>query len=80
MAAQQEVAFARNQARIGGTERCIVDEVEAEGRAIGRTEGDAPEIDGTIRIYEKGRVFTAGEILKVTVTAAHGYDLEGTPA
>jgi ribosomal protein S12 methylthiotransferase len=79
MAAQQEVAFRRNQARVGQELAAIVDEVEAPGRAIGRTQGDAPEIDGSIRIYARGRAFQPGEILRVRVTAAKGYDLEGGP-
>ena len=79
MAAQQKIAFARNAQKVGRTLRAIVDEPEGKGRAIARTEHDAPEIDGTIRLFKRGRVFLPGEILEVKVEKAKGYDLEGTP-
>jgi ribosomal protein S12 methylthiotransferase len=94
MVAQQEVAFARNQARIGTSVRCIVDRVEAAeeikgatggGRGEvyhGRTEGDAPEIDGAIRFRVSEQAGGAsslqpGALVTVHVTSASGYDLEG---
>jgi len=79
MAAQQEIAFARNQAKVGSTVRAIVDEPEGKGRAVARTEHDAPEIDGELRLYQKGRIFVPGELLNVRVVKAVGYDLEGAP-
>ncbi len=79
MAAQQEIAFAKNREKVGRRVRAIVDEVEAEGRAIGRTEWDAPEIDGTVRLYRRGRRFQAGEIVEAEVLRADGYDLEARP-
>jgi ribosomal protein S12 methylthiotransferase len=79
MEAQQRVAFAKNQAKLGREVRVIVDEPEGSGRAVARTEHDAPEIDGSIRLWKRGREFRPGEILLARVEKAKGYDLEGTP-
>ncbi len=76
MRVQQRIAFARNRARVGETVQAIVDAVPARGRpATGRTEGDAPDIDGTIRL--RGKDLKPGRIVRARVTGADGYDLEG---
>jgi ribosomal protein S12 methylthiotransferase len=80
MKAQQDIAFEKNDAKIGKVVRAIVDEIEGKGRAVARTEHDAPEIDGTLRIYKKGREFKPGELLEARIVRADGYDLEGEPA
>jgi ribosomal protein S12 methylthiotransferase len=79
MELQQKIAFARAAEKVGRRVRALVDEVEGEGRAIGRTEWDAPEIDGVVKVYERGRGFRPGEMLTVEVTGADGYDLEAKP-
>jgi ribosomal protein S12 methylthiotransferase len=79
MAAQQKVAFAKGREKVGRRFPVLVDEVEAKGRAIGRSEWDAPEIDGVVKVYERGRAFEAGQMVSVEVTAADGYDLEARP-
>jgi ribosomal protein S12 methylthiotransferase len=76
MRVQQRIAFARNRARVGETLQAIVDAGPARGRsATGRTEGDAPDIDGTIRLRGKG--LEPGRIVRARVTGADGYDLKG---
>lgn len=44
-------------------------------RYLGRTEGDAPEIDGTVFVV--GRDVVVGEFYDVRITGAHPYDLVG---
>ncbi len=76
MALQQEITFSRNRDLVGETVECIVDGPTGEpGFHLGRTFGDAPDIDGTILI--KGAGLEAGGIGAVRVTGADGYDLEG---
>ncbi|GIW71736.1 MAG: hypothetical protein KatS3mg102_1278 [Planctomycetota bacterium] len=84
MEVQQEVAFARNRARVGSVLRAIIDEPAASAERtarthwLGRTEGDAPEIDGTIRLRAPaGSRLVAGQLVRARVTASLGYDLEG---
>jgi ribosomal protein S12 methylthiotransferase len=73
MAAQQEVSRGIMAARVGRSIDVIVDEVNAEG-AVGRSQWDAPEIDGSV--FLKG-AFGArpGDIVKAQVTHADEYDL-----
>ncbi|MGQ9712687.1 MAG: 30S ribosomal protein S12 methylthiotransferase RimO [Desulfotomaculales bacterium] len=74
-ALQKQISHALNRAKVG---REI--EVLAEGkqgkRYFGRTEGDAPEVDG--RVYFTGNMSVSpGDFVKVRITRALPYDLEG---
>ncbi len=76
---QREIATEANNARIGTTVDVIVDAV-AEGEShhfVGRTEGDAPEVDGRVLIHGATDA-TVGTFRKVFVTGATDFDLEGT--
>ena len=64
--------------RVGQRLQVLVDRVE-DGIAIARTAGDAPEIDGVVRI-KASALTRPGEFLDVTITAAGTYDLEGRVA
>lgn len=77
MEAQQEVALAWSQARIGQTLEAIIDgpDPEVPGHFLGRTWADAPDIDCLVRI--KGKGLQAGDLTQVKITAADGYDLIG---
>lgn len=77
MEAQQEVAFAWSAAQVGRELDVIVDgpDPEVPGHFLGRTHADAPDIDGTVRI--KGKNLRPGDLVRVKVTAADGYDLAG---
>jgi ribosomal protein S12 methylthiotransferase len=49
-----------------------------ESGGIGRTIGDAPEIDGLVRVLapsKPSKRYRAGEIIKVTVISSQGHDL-----
>ena len=47
--------------------------------AVGRTKGDAPEIDGAVYISSR-RPLRQGEIVSVKIERADAYDLHGTAA
>jgi ribosomal protein S12 methylthiotransferase len=69
----------RLPARVGSRIRVLVDEV-ADGVAIARSEAEAPQIDGVIRIEagEKNSArLRAGEWADVEITGADAYDLTG---
>ena len=66
--------------RVGRTIDVLVDDVEPEtGRAVGRSQWDAPEIDGTVIIHEADGI-KPGDMVSVTVTESDEYDLYGVPA
>ena len=65
-------------AKIGSTIDVLIDTVEGDG-ATGRSEADAPEIDGEVHLRDAGAL-TVGEIVRVTVEDADEHDLFGVPA
>ena len=76
MAKAQAISAARLAARVGTRVEAIVDEVDEDG-AVGRTRGDAPEIDGRIFIDEGFQGLSPGDIVPVVVSEADEYDLWG---
>ncbi|MFG1300207.1 30S ribosomal protein S12 methylthiotransferase RimO [Xanthobacter sp. V3C-3] len=76
MRTQQKVSARRLKKKVGTRQQVIIDSVSADG-AIGRTKGDAPEIDGTVRVLSR-RPLRVGEIATVKIEAAGPYDLTGT--
>jgi ribosomal protein S12 methylthiotransferase len=78
MTLQQQISEAKLAKKVGKILDVIVDEVEDNDRIIGRTKGDAPEIDGVIYLHtDKEHTPKPGDILKAKVTANDEYDLEG---
>ena len=73
MAAQREVSRAVNAARVGKTIDVIVDEVDGED-AIGRSTGDAPEIDGAV-VLKGATGLKPGDIVRARVTDTDEYDV-----
>jgi ribosomal protein S12 methylthiotransferase len=71
-----EISSARLAARVGQKCRVLIDAVE-DGVAIARSAGDAPEIDGVVRIRGAAKL-KVGEFAAVEITAAGTYDLEAT--
>jgi ribosomal protein S12 methylthiotransferase len=69
-----EISRARLAARIGHSCRVLIDAIE-DGIAIARSAGDAPEIDGVVRIHSATEL-KVGEFATVEITAADTYDLE----
>lgn len=73
MALQQQISAQKLQRKIGQTLEVLIDEVTPDG-AIGRSRGDAPEIDGIVHI--PGAVdLSPGDFVEGTVTDADEYDL-----
>jgi ribosomal protein S12 methylthiotransferase len=75
MSLQQEISHSLSAHRVGQTLAVIIDEVDAEG-AIGRSQWDAPEIDGSV--YLNGASGLAiGDIVEARIIASDAYDLWG---
>jgi ribosomal protein S12 methylthiotransferase len=75
MAAQQEVAFSWSASQVGKELEVIIDgpDPEVPNHALARSYADAPDIDGLVRV--KGKNLHAGDLVRVKVTGADGYDL-----
>ena len=70
------ISTRRLASRIGKVMRVLVDEVSA-GAAIARSAGDAPQIDGVVRIPQARGRLRAGDWADVEIVAADAYDLTG---
>jgi ribosomal protein S12 methylthiotransferase len=69
------ISTRRLAARVGERMRVLVDTV-ADGAAVARSEADAPEIDGVVRLAAAGKT-RVGEFADVEIVAASAYDLAG---
>jgi ribosomal protein S12 methylthiotransferase len=76
MERQQAISFKRLKRKVGSRQRVIIDEV-GPTVAKGRSEGDAPQIDGTVYVASH-RPLRVGEIATVKIERADAYDLHGT--
>ena len=75
MRQQQGISTALLKQKIGRHMPVIIDRADKAG-IIGRTKGDAPEIDGVVKIASR-RPLRVGEVVSVKVTGAEAYDLAG---
>jgi ribosomal protein S12 methylthiotransferase len=73
MQAQQKIAFAANQKRIGTALNCLVDSVDVHKTGEGRFYGQAPHID-SICVINKCSA-KPGQFVKARVAGVNGYDL-----
>ncbi len=74
MAAQAKVSLAKNRSLVGKRVRVLVDGLE-DLTLLGRTEGQAPEIDGVV--YLSGIEAAPGEFVEAVITDAREYDIVG---
>jgi ribosomal protein S12 methylthiotransferase len=75
MLVQQKIAFEKNQAKIGKTLTVLIDakSKESNGYFLGRSQAEAPEVDGVILV--KGNSVRIGEFVKVKIVDYCDYDL-----
>lgn len=73
MLAQQEIAFAKNRARVGRRLMCLIDSVDPHGIGYGRFYGQAPDID-SICIVTNCKAGPGGYV-EVEVVDVRDYDL-----
>ena len=71
------ISAAKLRAKVGRTLEVIIDEVGEDG-ATGRSQADAPEIDGEVFLRDAGHL-KQGDIVRVTIEDADEHDLYGVP-
>lgn len=76
MQLQQGISLECQQRWIGKTLKVLIEEKLPDGRYLGRSEGDAPEIDGSVYVSSPYELKT-GEFIKVKVHEVDSYDLMG---
>jgi ribosomal protein S12 methylthiotransferase len=73
MLAQQEIAFEKARKKVGEKVEVLIDRRMEDGKWVGRTGGQAPEIDSVT--FVDGKELHAGKMVTATVSKAEGYDL-----
>ena len=73
MALQQEISAERLQQKVGHSIDVLIDEIGPNG-AVGRSKGDAPEIDGVVYVADASNL-KPGDIVNRHVVDADDYDL-----
>lgn len=77
MELQQEISLEKGNERIGQELLVMIEgKVSGESAYIGRTYGDAPNVDGYLFV-QTGELLMTGDFTKVRVTGAMEYDLIG---
>ena len=72
------ISAAKLSAKVGRTIDVILDAVDGEGGATGRSKADAPEIDGEVHLRDSGAL-AEGDIVEVLVEDSDEHDLYGVP-
>jgi ribosomal protein S12 methylthiotransferase len=79
MKLQASISQSRNQLRVGTTARVLVTDDQGSGWFAGRSEWEAPEIDGEI-LFTSPDPLKPGTFCDVRITKAKTYDLMGEKA
>ena len=78
MTLQQQISLKNNLSRVGHVEKVLVTDIqEGNNTCLGRSEREAPEIDGEILIDCSALAVKTGVFIPVRITEAEAYDLKG---
>jgi ribosomal protein S12 methylthiotransferase len=81
MRRQRLISAERRRAWVGREVDVLVESISSEGRrAVGRTEGQAPEIDGVVRLTSGARQprMASGQFIRALVRRSSAYDLDAS--
>ncbi|HNM09623.1 MAG TPA: 30S ribosomal protein S12 methylthiotransferase RimO [Chitinophagales bacterium] len=78
MEVQEEISIAKNAAKVGNTQRVLIDRIEG-GFFIGRTAADSPEVDNEVLIDASAHYLRVGDFADIHITRAESFDLYGEP-
>ncbi len=73
---QAAISAHRLQQKVGKEIEVMIDTVDGE-QALGRSKGDAPEVDGVVEVEGCDMELLPGDIVRVEVTGSTDYDLLG---
>lgn len=77
MAKAEQISILRLSKKVGKRIQVLIDRVDESG-GIGRSIGDAPEIDGLVRVLpasKPSKRYRTGEIIRASVISSQGHDL-----
>ena len=73
MELQKNISFEKLAAKIGMTEKILVDEINAQ-TATGRTKGDSPNVDGLVFLNDS-KGLSPGDFAEVKIIDSSEHDL-----
>ncbi len=77
MLVQQDISLKKNSNRLGTTCDILIEDVAADGIFyMGRSYGEAPDIDGVVYVTSR-QPLSIGDIIEVTIVNVEQYDLIG---
>lgn len=76
MEIQQGISFDKNQEKIGGTFKVLIDKKDGD-YFVGRTQFDSPEVDNEVLINAQTNYATVGSFVNVKIDTAEDFDLYG---
>ena len=79
MRLQQRISAEVQEAKVGTTQRVIIDRTEGE-YFVGRTQYDSPEVDPEVLIPLKDNPLIIGQFYDIIITSADDFDLYGSLA
>ena len=75
MRRQQEISLSKNRGYLNQVKRVLIEEKTEEGLYVGRTDFQAPEVDGITHVH--AAELDVGQFVDVAITDALEYDLVG---
>ena len=78
MALTARISADKLAAKVGSVQSVLIDVVDGQGGASGRSKADAPEIDGEVHLRD-AEGLTVGEVVDVAIEDADDHDLFGVP-
>jgi ribosomal protein S12 methylthiotransferase len=78
MALCARISAEKLAAKVGSTIDVLIDRVDEESGATGRSKADAPEIDGEVHLRDAGGL-QPGDIVSVRIEDSDEHDLYGVP-
>lgn len=75
MLTQQKISLKKNKAKIGNTYKVLIEE-NHNGKYVGRTEFDAPDVDNTVTFHSNDKI-ELGSFVNVKITDAEEYEISG---
>jgi ribosomal protein S12 methylthiotransferase len=76
MEIQKEISLKKNQQLVGKKIKVLIDDIEGD-YFVGRTERDAPEVDGEVLIKAENKLLKIGAFYNVEIFDCNDYDLDG---
>lgn len=74
MEIQEQISLEENEKMTGKRLKVLIDRLQPDGTAIGRTQWDSPEVDHEVMV--KGEGLKPGDFAEVTVTGTYPFELE----